>query len=72
MSGLTGIENKTIEESASYLKGWLSRLRNDPKLLISAASQAQKAVDFMTGKAAKPVQPVSHSDHAMLTTARIA
>jgi antirestriction protein ArdC len=72
MSGLTGIENKTIEESASYLKGWLSRLRNDPKLLISAASQAQKAVDFMTGKAAKPVQPVSDSDHAMLTTARIA
>ena len=51
MCGLAGIENKTINESASYLKGWLSRLRNDSRLLISAASQAQKAVDYMTGRA---------------------
>ena len=55
LCGIAGIENKTIDESASYLKGWLSRLRNDPKLLISAASQAQRAVDFMTGRASVSV-----------------
>ena len=50
LCGLAGIENQTINESASYLQGWLSRLRNDARLLISAASQAQKAVDYMTGR----------------------
>jgi antirestriction protein ArdC len=34
MCGLAGIENKTINESASYLKGWLLRLRNDSRLLL--------------------------------------
>jgi antirestriction protein ArdC len=53
MCGLAGIENKTIDESASYLQGWLRKLRNEPKLLISAASQAQKAVDYMLGTTAK-------------------
>ena len=55
LCGLAGIENKTINESASYLQGWLFRLRNDPKLLISAASQAQKSVDYMTGRTSKAV-----------------
>lgn len=70
MCGLAGIENRTIEESASYLQGWLSRLRNDSKLLISAASQAQKAVDYVTGKSLRPVQTSSGVNHAMLSTVR--
>lgn len=47
MCGLCGIES-TVNNSVSYLKGWLKALKNDKKLLISAASKAQKAVDFMT------------------------
>jgi antirestriction protein ArdC len=53
LCGHAGIENQTIEQSASYLDGWLRALRNDRKLLISAASQAQKAADYMLGTAAR-------------------
>jgi antirestriction protein ArdC len=47
LCGFAGIENHTINESAAYLAGWLKVLRNDHRLLISAASQAQKAVDYV-------------------------
>ena len=30
-----------------YLAGWLSKLREDRKLLVYAAAQAQKAADFI-------------------------
>jgi antirestriction protein ArdC len=49
LCGFAGIENKTIDESASYLASWLRVLRSDHRLLISAASQAQKAVDYVRG-----------------------
>lgn len=37
----------TIENSASYIKGWLSKLESEPKLVIQAAAQAQKAADYI-------------------------
>ena len=43
----TGITTKTIDNSASYIKGWLSCITEDPKLIISASSKAQKAVDYL-------------------------
>lgn len=46
----TGIEKKTIENHAAYIKGWLSRLRNDKKMVIIAAAQAQKACDYLLKK----------------------
>jgi antirestriction protein ArdC len=51
LSGIAGIEQKTLENSAAYLKTWIVRLKSDSRLLISAASQAQKAADFIQGKA---------------------
>jgi antirestriction protein ArdC len=45
LAELTGIEQVTIENSAAYLNAWIRRLKGDPKLVISAAAQAQKAVD---------------------------
>ena len=39
-----------IPSTAAYCDGWLKRLGSEPKLLLSAASQAQKAVDMITGK----------------------
>ncbi len=39
----------TQENSISYLKGWLSKLKNEPKWLVSAAGHAQKAVDMILG-----------------------
>ncbi|MGG0738916.1 zincin-like metallopeptidase domain-containing protein [Niallia taxi] len=46
---MAGIDNSTIENSASYIGSWLKKLKDDKKLLFSAASQAQKAVDLMLG-----------------------
>jgi antirestriction protein ArdC len=49
MCAQTGIENdRTIENSAAYLQNWLGVLRGDRKLLVQAASAAQKAVDHIT------------------------
>jgi antirestriction protein ArdC len=33
--------------TAAYIASWMSKLREDPKLLIVAASQAQRASDFI-------------------------
>jgi len=52
LCGIAGIEQKTLENSAAYLKTWIARLKSDSRLLVSAASQAQKAADFIQGKTA--------------------
>jgi len=49
LCGYTGIEQLTIENSAAYIKGWLKVLKNDQKLAIMAAGQAQRAADFILG-----------------------
>jgi antirestriction protein ArdC len=49
LCGHTGIENKTIDNSASYIQSWLKVLRGDSKLVISAASAAQRAADLILG-----------------------
>lgn len=43
----TGISGAVIANQAAYLQGWLKVLKGDPKLVISAASQAQHAADFV-------------------------
>jgi antirestriction protein ArdC len=42
-----GIENTTINQSASYIQSWLKKLSDDRKLVVQAAAQAQKACDFI-------------------------
>jgi antirestriction protein ArdC len=42
-----GISNAVIANQAAYLAGWLKRLRDNRKLLVNAATQAQKAADFI-------------------------
>jgi antirestriction protein ArdC len=46
----TGIENRTIDNSAAYLKSWVSKLEKNKKWLVQAAAQAQKSTDFILGK----------------------
>jgi antirestriction protein ArdC len=53
LCGVTGIAPSTIQNSAAYLQSWIERLRGDSKLLVSAASQAQKAADYILGEYAK-------------------
>lgn len=47
LCGHAGIEQKIIENSAAYIKGWLKALKDDKTLLVQAAGQAQKASDFI-------------------------
>jgi antirestriction protein ArdC len=46
---MSGIEN-TIANSTAYIGGWLKALKNDPQLAIKAATQGQKAADYILGK----------------------
>ena len=50
LCGHAEIIERTIDNSAAYLNGWLDRLRNDKMLIVQAAAQAQKATDFILGR----------------------
>lgn len=50
LMGICGIENKTLDNTASYIQSWIKRLKNDKTLIISASSLAQKSVDFILNK----------------------
>jgi antirestriction protein ArdC len=47
LSGICGIEQPLIENNAAYIQGWLRELKNDKRLLLKAATQAQQAADFI-------------------------
>lgn len=46
LQSLVGVANGA-EESAEYIDGWISKLSGNKRLLLTAASQAQKAVEFI-------------------------
>lgn len=50
--GALGLEQRPRIDHARYIKSWLTKLRSDPKFIISAASHAQKAADFALASAA--------------------
>lgn len=46
-----GIEtDHSIRNSAGYVQGWLSALQNDKRLVVYAAGQAEKAVNYILNK----------------------
>jgi len=47
LCGISGIDNATIDNSVAYIQGWLKKLKSDKKFIISAASLAKKAVDYI-------------------------
>jgi len=47
LCGFAGIEHAVIDNSAAYIQGWLEKLQNDKKLVITAAAQAQKAATYI-------------------------
>ena len=49
LCGQAEIGERTIDNSAAYLKNWLEQLRNDRTLIVQAAAHAQKAADFILG-----------------------
>jgi antirestriction protein ArdC len=47
LNARAGIVGRTIENSTSYIANWLLALRNDKRMIISAAGQAQRAADYI-------------------------
>lgn len=48
LSGIAGLE-RGVDQSAAYLQGWLKPLNDDPKMIVKAAGQAQRAADLILG-----------------------
>lgn len=59
LCALAGIENHTIDQSAAYLGHWLKVLKGDPGMIVRAAAQAQKAVDYLAPTLAPENQAAS-------------
>jgi antirestriction protein ArdC len=51
LCGVAGIDRRTIANSAAYLKSWIDVLKSDARMVVQAASQAQKAADYIQGGA---------------------
>ena len=51
-----GITPDTRDDHAAYIASWLAVLKNDKRLIFSAASQAQRAADYLHGlQASQPL-----------------
>jgi len=66
LCGVAGIESQTLGNSAAYLQSWISRLKSDFRLIISAASQAQKAADYILARAAAETESTSKGENETL------
>lgn len=55
LSGMTGIAEETVEASASYISSWLKKLKDNPKWVVMAGAQAQKAADYIMSFKAEEV-----------------
>ena len=44
----------SFKNSAGYIQGWLAALKNDKRLIVSAAGQAERAVNLILGKEGEP------------------
>ena len=50
LSHIAGIDGDPVfQNSASYIQGWLSKLKDDKQLIFKASAEAQKAVDYILG-----------------------
>lgn len=45
-----GIAPPVIENEAAYIQGWFSKLKNEKRLIVVAAAQAQRAADYILGR----------------------
>ena len=53
---MLGIEtDDTVQNNAAYIQNWIQALKNDKRMIVSAASKAQKAVDLIMPGASEMV-----------------
>jgi antirestriction protein ArdC len=54
LGALTGIDNqRTISDQTAYINGWKDFVSEDPSCFMRAATEAQKAVDYLRGMSFK-------------------
>jgi antirestriction protein ArdC len=54
LSSDAGIQPAVIENQAAYIAGWCQKFKDDKKLVIAAAGQAQRAADWIRGERGEP------------------
>ena len=48
LSNTAGLDtSKTLDNSVAYLQSWIKKLQNDPKMIVQASSQAEKAAEYI-------------------------
>lgn len=47
MLGIAGLDRETHKNNAAYIQSWIKALKNDPKMIVQAGSEAQKAVEYI-------------------------
>ncbi len=50
LCAVANISPPTIEQSAAYLRGWITALKGDKRLVVAAAGAAQKSADWILGE----------------------
>lgn len=60
---IVGIElQETFENSVAYLQAWISKLKNDNRLIVSASSKAQKSTELIAGSLLMQSSETSEED----------
>lgn len=65
LMGYCGIHERTVENSAAYIKSWKDRLHADPRMVLRAAAAGQRASEYILGdliKAENENEPINDSE----------
>ena len=54
LCGMCDIQQETIQNNAAYIKSWIRTFKDDPKVLVLAAAQAQNAVNYIVNQKLEP------------------
>jgi antirestriction protein ArdC len=50
-----------LEQNAAYCASWLKIFKGDPKLIIKAASEAEKSANYILGERVEAISPIAES-----------
>jgi antirestriction protein ArdC len=61
LSADAGIAPAVIDQSSSYIAGWLKALQNDPRMVIEASALAQRATELILGREARAEEAIAEA-----------
>jgi antirestriction protein ArdC len=64
------LDQVRFDNSAAYLESWIKNLKDDPSLIVSAASQAQHGFDWVTGQSHEVREKFHEQIHPVPTPMR--